>query len=136
MYCEAARTRRGRRYVQCVRLVDRLFICQAFFLVHAGPQQVDHHSLPLSVAGASRGRLRLRRFSRRRGEADRVHRHLIPGHGAIDFASVFSAMARMGYKGDICLELYPYTDTPEEAGRESLEYLRPLFDAIGLEISG
>jgi len=49
--------------------------------------------------------------------ADRVHRHLIPGHGAIDFASAFRTMARLGYKGDICLELYPYTDTPEEAGR-------------------
>ncbi len=68
--------------------------------------------------------------------ADRVHEHLIPGKGAIDFVSVFRTMARMDYQGDICLELYPYTDRPEEAGKESLAYLRPLFAQSGLEIAG
>jgi len=32
------------------------------------------------------------------------------------------------------LELYPYVDTPEEAGRESLDFLRPVFTAAGLDI--
>lgn len=63
----------------------------------------------------------------------RVHKHLIPGTGAIDLKKVLSAMARLNYGGDISLELYPYVDTPEEAGRESLDYLAPIFEEVGLE---
>jgi sugar phosphate isomerase/epimerase len=62
----------------------------------------------------------------------RVHRHLIAGHGVIDFKSVFHTMAALGYTGDISLELYPYTDRPEEAGKQSLEHLRPVFEEAGM----
>ncbi len=65
---------------------------------------------------------------------DRTHNHLIAGHGAIAFKDVLQTMVNLGYTGDISLELYPYTDTPEEAGRESLDYLRPIFRDVGLEI--
>jgi len=41
-------------------------------------------------------------------------------------------MKRLGYAADISLELYPYVDMPDAAGRESLEYLRPLLEASGL----
>lgn len=64
----------------------------------------------------------------------RVHEHLIPGKGAIAFKEVFQSMKKMNYTGDICLELYPYTDTPEQAGKESLEYLKPIFEDSGLDI--
>ncbi len=67
--------------------------------------------------------------------ATRVHRHLIAGHGVIQFLDIFKAMVNLQYQGDISLELYPYVDTPETAGRESLEYLRPIFDKSGLEIT-
>jgi hypothetical protein len=43
-------------------------------------------------------------------------------------------MHRLGYAGDISLELYPYVDTPEEAGRESLAYLKPIFESAGFAI--
>jgi hypothetical protein len=43
-------------------------------------------------------------------------------------------MAELKYQGDVSLELYPYVDTPESAGRESLEYLRPIFKEVGLDI--
>jgi sugar phosphate isomerase/epimerase len=66
--------------------------------------------------------------------ASRVHNHLIAGHGAIRFLDIFKTMARLDYQGDISLELYPYVDTPEAAGRESLEYLRPIFEESGLNI--
>ena len=66
--------------------------------------------------------------------ASRVHNHLIAGHGAIRFIDIFKTMARLDYQGDISLELYPYVDTPEAAGRESLEYLRPIFEESGLNI--
>jgi sugar phosphate isomerase/epimerase len=68
-------------------------------------------------------------------DLSREHNHLIAGRGGIDFKAVFSSMAQLGYSGDISLELYTYQDIPEEAGKESLEYLRPLFEETGLEIN-
>lgn len=67
--------------------------------------------------------------------ASRVHNHLIAGHGVIQFLDIFKTMKRLGYTGDISLELYPYVDTPEAAGWESLEYLRPIFEEAGLKIT-
>lgn len=66
--------------------------------------------------------------------ASRVHNHLIPGLGAVKFLDTFRAMVRLKYQGDISLELYPYEDVPESAGRESLAYLKPLFQESGLPI--
>jgi len=66
--------------------------------------------------------------------ATRVHQHLIAGQGAIPFAEVLSHMRRLEYAGDISLELYPYVDAPEEAGRESLAFLRPIFSEAGFMI--
>ena len=66
--------------------------------------------------------------------ATRVHNHLIAGHGVIQFLDIFKAMKRLEYEGDISLELYPYVETPEAAGRESLEYLRPIFEEADLNI--
>jgi sugar phosphate isomerase/epimerase len=65
---------------------------------------------------------------------DRTHNHLIAGQGAIRFKEIFETMVRLGYSGDISLELYPYVDRPEKAGRESLEYLKPVFREAGLRI--
>jgi len=64
--------------------------------------------------------------------ADRTHNHLIAGLGAIDYPRVFDAMKAMGYDRDISLELYPYVDEPERAGRESLDHLLPLMQDAGL----
>lgn len=63
----------------------------------------------------------------------REHNHLIAGLGAIDFPSVFTAMKRSGYPHDMSLELYPYTDRPEEAGRASLAHLLPMLKEAGLQ---
>ncbi len=62
----------------------------------------------------------------------REHNHLIAGLGAIDFPSVFTAMKRSGYPYDMSLELYPYTDRPEAAGKDSLAHLLPLLREAGL----
>ena len=66
--------------------------------------------------------------------ATRKHHHLIAGQGVIDFKAVFKTMTQLGYRDHVTLELYPYLDTPEEAGRESLQYLRPVFQEAGLTI--
>ena len=63
----------------------------------------------------------------------REHNHLIAGLGAIDFPSIFTAMKRVGYEHDMSLELYPYTDRPEAAGRESLAHLLPILQEAGLQ---
>lgn len=66
--------------------------------------------------------------------SSRAHNHLILGHGAIQFQKVFKTMINLGYEGDVSLELYPYVDTPEEAGRESLEYLQTLLQEADLDL--
>jgi len=58
--------------------------------------------------------------------ATRVHEHLIPGRGAIDFAEVLTAIAATGYDGWLTVELYPYLDDPDEAAREARDYLSRL----------
>ena len=55
--------------------------------------------------------------------ATREHAHLIPGHGAIDFSAVFREIARTGYDGWVTVELYPYIDNPDEAGRDAKAFL-------------
>lgn len=58
--------------------------------------------------------------------ATRVHEHLIPGHGTIDFTAVLKAIRATGYTGWITVELYPYLDDPDAAGREALDHLTRL----------
>jgi sugar phosphate isomerase/epimerase len=58
--------------------------------------------------------------------ASRVHHHLVPGTGAIDFAGVLAAIRGTGYDGWLTVELYPFVDDPDSAARAALEVLRPL----------
>ena len=59
------------------------------------------------------------------------HYHLIPGLGAIDFNAFFNQLQKLRYQKDICLELYPYIDTPKEAGIQSYNYLTPIMKEYG-----
>jgi len=67
--------------------------------------------------------------------ATRVHQHLIPGHGAIDFAATLSEIAKTGYDGWLTVELYPYIDNPDEAARSAREYLLGVMKDLGLQES-
>lgn len=60
--------------------------------------------------------------------ASRVHHHLVPGTGAIDFPGVFDAIRKTGYDGWVTVELYPFVDDPDEAARQAIECLRPLVE--------
>ncbi|MGD9647862.1 MAG: sugar phosphate isomerase/epimerase family protein [Pirellulales bacterium] len=64
--------------------------------------------------------------------ATRVHKHLIPGRGAIDFAATLQAIAATGYDGWITVELYPYIDEPDIAAREAFDYMTALATRLGL----
>jgi sugar phosphate isomerase/epimerase len=56
----------------------------------------------------------------------RKHAHLTPGQGAIDLRSVLREIRKTGYQGWITVELYPYIENPDDAGREAWEYLSSL----------
>jgi sugar phosphate isomerase/epimerase len=58
--------------------------------------------------------------------ASRVHEHLVPGRGAIDFAGVVESIRATGYDGWLTVELYPYLDDPDGAGKSAMEFLQPL----------
>lgn len=59
----------------------------------------------------------------------RVHHHLVPGQGAIDFAQVIAAIKAIGYDGWLTVELYPNVDDPDAAAREAMRVLKPLVEA-------
>ena len=61
--------------------------------------------------------------------ASRVHHHLVPGTGAIDFPEVFRAIGQTGYDGWVTVELYPFQDDPDAAARAAYRLLRPLADS-------
>ena len=61
--------------------------------------------------------------------ATRKHAHLVPGRGAIDFPAVLGEIARTGYQGWLTVELYPYIDDPDAAGREAKLFLEPIIEA-------
>ncbi len=63
----------------------------------------------------------------------RVHQHLIPGHGAIDFEATLRAIAATGYDGWLTVELYPYLDNPDDAGREAKQFLERVLARIGMK---
>ena len=58
---------------------------------------------------------------------DRVHAHLIPGEGNLDFDAVRKALEGIGYDGFLTAELYPYADRPTYAAEKALAFLRERF---------
>ncbi len=56
--------------------------------------------------------------------ANRVHQHLCPGQGAMDFPAIFRALQDVTYKGHVTVELYPYLATAGQVAREAIHHLR------------
>ncbi len=56
--------------------------------------------------------------------SNRVHQHLTPGRGAMDFASIFHALDDIHYAGHCTVELYPYETTAAGVARQAFEHLR------------
>jgi sugar phosphate isomerase/epimerase len=55
--------------------------------------------------------------------ASRVHAHLVPGDGAIDFVGVLTAIRELHYDGWVTVELYPYVDEPDRAATAAREHI-------------
>lgn len=55
--------------------------------------------------------------------SNRIHNHLIPGEGAIDFKSVFLSLKEINYTGFVTIELYPYQENPVYAAKRAFDYI-------------
>lgn len=60
--------------------------------------------------------------------ADRVHFHLPPGEGVLNFRAVFAALKEIGYQGWVTVELYPFQENPAEVARRAFEAIRPIME--------
>jgi sugar phosphate isomerase/epimerase len=57
---------------------------------------------------------------------NRIHQHLTPGKGVIDFEAVFDALNSINYTGRITVELYPYETTAAGVAKMAWEHLKPM----------
>jgi len=57
---------------------------------------------------------------------NRVHQHLTPGKGAMNFPAIFEAVEKVGYKRPVTVELYPYETTAAGVAERAYAYLKPL----------
>jgi L-ribulose-5-phosphate 3-epimerase len=55
-----------------------------------------------------------------------VHEHLMFGEGEIDFPPVLRALAEVGYRGGVHVELSRHSHEGPEAARRAMEFLRPI----------
>lgn len=108
------------QYLEVMERVDHPAIGLNFDVGHAYCMSED---LPKQIAKMARY---TRHYHVEDIAASRVHHHMIPGTGAIDFAEVFDAIRRTGYDGWITVELYPNIDDPNGAAAKAREYLLPL----------
>jgi len=67
--------------------------------------------------------------------ATRVHHHLVPGEGAIDFVGVLRAIAAHTPDMWITVELYPYRDQPDAAARAARAHLLAQAATAGVALS-
>lgn len=62
--------------------------------------------------------------------SSRVHHHLLPGDGAINFHKVLGAISDTGYDGFVTVELYPYAENPAFAAQKAFEQIMPLIQML------
>jgi sugar phosphate isomerase/epimerase len=58
-----------------------------------------------------------------------VHEHLRFGEGTIDFSSVFAGLRKIGYHGDVNVELSRHSHMAPDVMRESFEFLNRAIEA-------
>jgi sugar phosphate isomerase/epimerase len=66
--------------------------------------------------------------------ATRVHHHLIPGEGVIDFAATLQALQSIGYQGWITIELYTCHENPDAAARLARERILAIAQAHNIPL--
>ena len=66
--------------------------------------------------------------------ATRVHHHMIPGEGAIDFAPVLTALRDVGYDGWVTIELYTCHENPDHAAKTARERVLKIAAGAGMSL--
>jgi sugar phosphate isomerase/epimerase len=61
---------------------------------------------------------------------NRIHKHLIPGLGSINFESIFRSIRETKYNGYVTVELYPYQDKAQEAVKRAYNYLNNILQTL------
>jgi sugar phosphate isomerase/epimerase len=111
------------QYLEVAEKVDAPSIGLNFDVGHAYCVSEDIPAAVRKLAG------QIRHYHVEDISAERVHHHLVPGTGAIDFGEVFQAIHATGYDGWVTVELYPFVDDPDAAARDALAVLKPLINA-------
>jgi sugar phosphate isomerase/epimerase len=62
--------------------------------------------------------------------ATRVHQHLVPGDGAIDFTATLRAIQSIHYQGWVTIELYPYVENPDDAARRARQFIQNILATL------
>lgn len=62
----------------------------------------------------------------------RVHHHLIPGEGAIDFGATLTALKEIGYDGWVTIELYTCHENPDHAAKLARERVLKIAEGVGV----
>ncbi len=61
---------------------------------------------------------------------DRVHKHLLPGDGDINFQEIADALKEIGYQGPMTVDLYPYAKAPIPALESGQRVSREHFEVM------
>jgi sugar phosphate isomerase/epimerase len=67
--------------------------------------------------------------------ATRVHHHMIPGEGAIDFASTLRALQEVGYDDWVTIELYTCHEHPDEAAAVARQRVLAIAKEAGVALN-
>lgn len=59
---------------------------------------------------------------------NKIHNHLLPGLGEINFLEIKNSLKRINYAGYLTAELYPYYQCPVDAASKAFIYLKNLID--------
>jgi sugar phosphate isomerase/epimerase len=67
--------------------------------------------------------------------ATRVHHHLVPGEGVIDFHGTLKALQEVGYRDWVTIELYTYHENPDLAARTARERVLTIAREAGVNLA-
>ena len=63
----------------------------------------------------------------------RVHHHLVPGEGVIDFAATLKALDDVGYQDWVTIELYTCHENPDAAAKTARERVLAIAKKVGVD---
>lgn len=104
---------------ETLRLLDE--IAHPACRLHLDVKAMSSETLPIpDIIRSARGRLAHFHANDPQGNA--------PSTGVVDFAPIAAALSEINYQGYVSVEVFDYTPGPQTIARESLDYLRRVFE--------